>query len=624
LKVKRGRSFDGGKEMNREAVKELTKKGCMVSREAAEILTMDDVERIDSLEATPMYVSDQMLTSIRERVSQKVVVSSTGSGTTTEIENNTQEEQTVNSTGKVEASANTTRNEENPSEKLSTNQNNTKEVSEEDISVEAENTGNQVTKEKIEDDKETKEEEKIEKEVNNDEVKDLEEDKEELEVSEKTVSELSDEKLEEIYRERSSHFKKDKVVTIKDDRRRDEVDTKVELMDDYEVSKSEKDVPEFLGYFNDRYDKMKKLLMRRNELASATAIQRLERRSEGDEAATVGLVKDKYSTNSGKYIVTLEDKTGSFKALVGEREGDKIVQDEMIGVHGSMGGDIIYANSVVRADLPIPDGVKTTKDNVSAAYISDLHIGSKDTLHDRLDRFAEWLNTEEASHIGYLVMPGDVVEGVGIYPGQKEELEVADIYKQYSRFEDWIEKIPRDIQIIVGPGNHDITRLAEPQPTIDEKVFDKVNDFNNFHLVKNPQTVRLHGIRSKGINNLMYHGYSFDDQIDAIKELRENAYEEPYRVMVDLLKRRHLAPIYGSNQLSPEDTDPMVIERKPDIFVAGHLHSHSNYSYKGVNVIAASTFQAQTDFQKRVGHEPDPGKVTLVNYKTRNTEVKQF
>jgi DNA polymerase II small subunit/DNA polymerase delta subunit B len=41
-------------------------------------------------------------------------------------------------------------------------------------------------------------------------------------------------------------------------------------------------------------------------------------------------------------------------------------------------------------------------------------------------------------------------------------------------------------------------------------------------------------------------------------------------------------------------------------------------------VIASSTFQAQTDFQKRVGHEPDPGKVTIVNFGNRNTEVKQF
>ncbi len=553
--------------MNKEAVKELTKKGCMVSSEAAEHLTLEDVERIDSLEATPMYVSGQMLETIREQASQKVVVSSSSQG------------QQLQQKQVQKTESNGTAPKETITEKTST-----------------ENT--------VENE-----------EASNEEV---------TEISTEQETEAPEEFDEDAYSNRSSNFSRDKAVTIKDDRRRKELDTKVEVLDDYEVSRSKKDVPEFLGYFNDRYDKMKKLLMRRNELRSATAIQRLERRSEGDEAATVGLVKDKYSTNSGKYIVTLEDKTGSFKALVDEREGDKIVQDEMIGVHGSMGGDIIYANSVVRPDLPIPDGVKTTKDNVSAAYISDLHIGSKDTLHDRLDRFAQWLGTEEASNIGYLVMPGDVVEGVGIYPGQKDELEVADIYKQYSMFEDWIEEIPEDIQIIVGPGNHDITRLAEPQPEIDENVFDRATDFNNFHLVKNPQMVRLHGIRSKGINNLMYHGFSFDDQIDAIKELRENAYDEPYRVMVDLLKRRHLAPIYGSNQLSPEAEDPLVIERKPDVFVAGHLHSHSNYSYKGVNVIAASTFQAQTDFQKRVGHEPDPGKVTIVNFKNRNTQVRQF
>ena len=530
----------------------------MVGKDAAEIITEEDVDRISDLEATPMYVSDDMLVSLRERMSQKVVVGSDGSTVKEEIST------------EVEGEASVDRVEEKPD---------TEAVGEEKQENEAESQA----------------------EPSGDNTAD-----------------------KDIFDRKSSHFSTDKTVVLRDDGKRDEINTKVEIMDDYEVSRDEKDVPEFLQYYNDRYDKMKKLLMRRSELRSATSVKRLERRSEGDEAAVIGMVKDKYSTNSGKYIVTLEDKTGTFKALVDEREGDKIVPDEMLGVSGSMGGDIIYANSVVRPDLPIPDGVKTTKDEVKAAYISDLHMGSEDTLHDRLERFADWLGTKAASNIGYLVIPGDVVEGVGVYPGQEDELEVNDIYRQYEMFENWIEKVPEDIQIIISPGNHDIVRLAEPQPRLDENVLEKASDFNNVHLVNNPQMVRLHGIRSKGIKNLMYHGHSFDEQIDAIKELRENAYEEPYRVMVDLLKRRHLAPTYGSNLLSPEAEDHLVIDEKPDVFVSGHLHSHSNYSYKGVNVINASTFQAQTDFQKRVGHEPDPGKVTIVNYNNRNTEVKQF
>ncbi|MFB6216243.1 MAG: metallophosphoesterase, partial [Candidatus Aenigmatarchaeota archaeon] len=376
--------------------------------------------------------------------------------------------------------------------------------------------------------------------------------------------------------------------------------------------------------YNDRYDKMRKLLMRRVELKASTTLNRLQRRDKGDEATTIGMVKSKYQTNSGKWIVELEDKTDSFKLLVGDREGKQMVPDEVVGVIGSMGEDILYADSIIRADLPIPQGVNTTEQKVRAAYISDLHMGSKDTLHDRLDKFGHWLGSDEAKDIGYLVITGDVVEGVGVYPGQEEELEVTDVYKQYALFEDWVEKLPERLQVIVGPGNHDITRLAEPQPRIPEKAFPRIKDFNNVHLVQNPQSVRLHGIESKGIVNLMYHGYSFDGHADQLQNLRQVAYEEPHHVMIDLLKRRHLAPTYGTNSLSPEGEDHMAISHEPDVFVSGHFHSHSNESYKGVNVINSSTFQAQTDFQKRVGHQPDPGKVTLVDYKTRNTEVKQF
>jgi len=196
-----------------------------------------------------------------------------------------------------------------------------------------------------------------------------------------------------------------------DDRERKELRTKVEIMDETEVSRDQKDVPEFLKYYNDRYDKMRKLLTHRMELQSATTINRLERRDKGEEATTVGLVKSKYQTNSGKYIVELEDKTGTFKALVGDREGNRIVPDEMIGVIGSMGGDIIYADSIVRADMPIPQGMNTTNQKVAAAYISDLHIGSKDTMHDKLNDFGDWLSSSKANNVGYLVITGDVVEG---------------------------------------------------------------------------------------------------------------------------------------------------------------------------------------------------------------------
>lgn len=508
--------------MNKKAVKQLTEKGCIVESDAAESLTDEDIERIQELDSTPMYLSEEMLDSLRSK--------------------------------------------------------------------ETPNGSDIDSKNEVEQNPETDDQDAVVKEI----TENLEEDE--------TTSSPS-------------------AVSIKDTGNRG-IDTKVEVMDGAEIPREEKDVPEFLQNYNDRYDRLRKILMRRMEMKSATTIQRLERRDKGEEATTIGLVKDKYSTSNGKYIVELEDKTGTFKALVEGRDGDRIVPDEVIGVRGSLGGDIIYADTVVRPDLPIPDGVNTTEQAVKAAYISDLHLGSEDTMEKRLDKFAGWLSNQE--DIGYLVMAGDMVEGVGVYPDQDKELKVTDIYKQYELFEEWVEKLPEELQIIVGPGNHDVVRLAEPQPRIPEKALPNISDFNNVHLVQNPQMVRLHGIESRGIKHLMYHGYSFDDHVAQIQELREKAYDDPHHVMIDLLKRRHLAPTFGSNLLAPEEKDYMVIDEEPDVFVAGHFHSHANESYKGVNVICSSTFQKQTEFQRRVGHEPQPGLVTVMNFKNRSTEVKKF
>ena len=516
--------------MNEKAVKQLTRKGCIVEKDAARSLTEKDLEVIERLDTPPMYLSEKMLDSLR-----------------TDIERT-----------KTEKS-------ESPDESRG--------------------------EEKLQ------EEQKQQKEADKS--------------SEQTVN-------------TGDKFSSSKTVTIKDDRRRKGLSTKVEVLDKADIRKDEKDVPEFLQNYNNRYDKLKKMLMRRRELQSAISIKNLERRDEGEQAAFIGIVNDKYSTKSGKYIVELEDKTGLFRALVDEREGDRIVPDEIIGIRGSLGDGIVFANTVVRPDMPIPDGVNTTNQEVKAAYISDLHLGSIDTLYERFNRFAEWLNSSQAEKVGYLVIPGDIVEGVGTYPGQEEELKVTDIYKQYEIFEDWVDRVPEDIEIIVGPGNHDVVRLAEPQPRLPDKALGRIKDYNNVHLVQNPQYVRLHGIESQGILNLMYHGYSFDDHVDRIQDLREKAYDEPNHVMIDLLKRRHLAPTFGSNLMSPDGDDKLVIDREPDVFTAGHFHSHAVDNYKGVTPIAASSFQAQTDFQRRVGHTPDPGKVTVLNYKTRDTRVIQF
>ncbi len=84
-----------------------------------------------------------------------------------------------------------------------------------------------------------------------------------------------------------------------------------------------------------------------------------------------------------------------------------------------------------------------------------------------------------------------------------------------------------------------------------------------------------------------------------------------------LLQSRHLAPIYGQRTpIAPEKRDFMVIERVPDIFHTGHIHVLGHGTYRGILMVNSGAWQDQTQYQKKMGLEPTPGIVPIVNLQT--------
>ena len=67
---------------------------------------------------------------------------------------------------------------------------------------------------------------------------------------------------------------------------------------------------------------------------------------------------------------------------------------------------------------------------------------------------SDWLDDD----INYLVIAGDVVDGIGIFPGQDKELAISDIYEQYEKAAQYLNAVPKHIKIIISPGNHDAVR----------------------------------------------------------------------------------------------------------------------------------------------------------------------
>ena len=115
--------------------------------------------------------------------------------------------------------------------------------------------------------------------------------------------------------------------------------------------------------------------------------------------------------------------------------------DEVIGIIGKLNNELMYAEEVIWPDIPFTKATQIvkTEDNVSACFLSDIHAGSKNFLKEKLESLITWLNEgEDAAGIGYLFVAGDLVEGIGVYQGQKDDLELSDIYEQYALLSDYL------------------------------------------------------------------------------------------------------------------------------------------------------------------------------------------
>jgi DNA polymerase II small subunit len=314
--------------------------------------------------------------------------------------------------------------------------------------------------------------------------------------------------------------------------------------------------------------------------------------------------------------------------------------DEMIGVVGfNMPDDkqdnIVFATDILIPDVPNNKELKKSPDEAYAVFLSDIHIGSTLFCKNEFIKFINWLkgdigsieNKRTASKVKYIFISGDLIDGIGIYPGQDNELTIKDIYQQYEECARYFKMIPSHIKIIVCAGNHDAVRLSEPQPKLCPDFAKSIYEIPNVTIVTNPGMVKIHEKEDfSGFDVLLYHGYSFDYYVQEVKTIRENGkYKNPEQIMKFLLRRRHLSPTHGFNPYIPDtDDDPLVIANLPDFFITGHIHYASASTYRNITMICGSCWQGKTPFQEKLGHEPEPCRVPLVNLQTRAIKMLRF
>jgi len=411
-----------------------------------------------------------------------------------------------------------------------------------------------------------------------------------------------------------------------------EYDSEVKIINDVTgKSTCEGTTDDFVRLFRNRYSIIKKILRsQRREITNSIPINRLK--NSMTDVPLIGIVKSVRNTINGHRLIELEDETGTTTVIALKNNNEiyqlaiEVIVDEVIGVIGkfSKKGDLIIVQNIIFPDIKIHNGKNKAELPLCTAFLSDIHIGSKMFMKNEWNSFLKWINgdlgnsrqKDVASKIKYLVLPGDLVDGIGIYPNQEEELSISDIYKQYETLSSLLDHIPNHITLLLQPGNHDAVRPAEPQPTFEKEIQDLFSG-REYIFLGNPSYFSLHGVEI-----LSYHGQSLLDFSTNIQFLN---YNQPTEVMKVMLRKRHLAPVYGGyTPLAPEHTDYLIIDKIPDIFVTGHVHTINIDNYRGVTLINASSWQAQTSYQKMLNFVPQSAKLPIINLKNGNATTMDF
>jgi DNA polymerase II small subunit len=411
-----------------------------------------------------------------------------------------------------------------------------------------------------------------------------------------------------------------------------EIDADIKIIDDpTDKLSTDGTIENYLEYFQDRFKRMEKLLRQRIDAKSAASIIDALKAPANTRLKIIGMITEKREAKQ-KLLLTLEDLHANTLVLVPQN-----APEELLKKARSLLPDQVICMSVVKTrsnfliaeDIILPDVAQKSPNKapvpVYAVLTSDMHVGSKKFHRDSFNRFLLWLNgkygneelREIASHVKYVLIAGDIVDGVGIYPNQVKELAIKDVYGQYKLAAKFVEQIPDYIEVVIIPGNHDAPRKALPQPAISNNYLKTLQETRKIRSLGNPSFLSLHNVEF-----LLYHGRSLDDVVSTIPGMNHS---HPEKAMKLLLQSRHLAPLYGGKTpLSPEKRDSLVIERVPDVFHAGHIHVLGYTNYRGVLVMNSGGWQEQTDYMRRMGLMPTPGKVPVVNLQTLETVVVPF
>ncbi len=382
------------------------------------------------------------------------------------------------------------------------------------------------------------------------------------------------------------------------------------------------EVDDFVKYFRDRYRKIRGIIVDRYKIKFMEIRDALNLR-DGSDVSIVGIISDIRTSKSKNTIITLEDETGEIIVIVRYKDFSHriFLKDEVVGVIGrKLSKKTVIAQRILEPDTK-PKKVENRDTPLSAALISDLHIGSKYFLEKIFRKFLEWIKRGDplSGRIKYLIIAGDIVDGIGVYPSQERELKIKDVQKQFKYAASLLSYLPDYIKVILIPGNHDPVRDSDPQPPIPEDYLSQISSAVDLLSLGNPAYISI-----ESVEFLIYHGRSLNSWQRYTPQAIPLTRKSSLRMLELMLRKRHLAPVYGETPITPFSEDWLVIDRVPDVIHCGHIHVNALGRYRGVTLVNSGTFQGETPYIEQQGITVTPGIVPIIQLGSLNVIEKNF
>jgi len=312
-------------------------------------------------------------------------------------------------------------------------------------------------------------------------------------------------------------------------------ESNIEIIEQKEIISKTISVNDISKILIERYEKIQKYFSNRSDLVNPISINKITPNTKN--FSLVVIVREKDEKNK---TLLVEDLTGETIVNVDEPIFDSILQDEVLGIICEKNNEI-RATNVLWPDIPLKREIPKTEEDICCVFLSDLHL--EQGFEEKVNKILR-----------------------GIQQLKYQQLYIFLFGKNFSErktAEEFMKKIPTGSRIFIIKNNS--------------------TSFNIENTTQLSSPVIL--IIEKKISLLLCDGNQFIFYKNIWKDKRTED------VMLDLLKRRHLDPVFGIEKASMEKY--LIINTVPDIFVSGSFGESGMKNYKGTTIMSCADFSSE-------------------------------